>query len=510
MTLFSRRSFALGLLSLCLLAGTSALPVRAASTFNSGSTGADGAFAPTADVTLQVPDSGVFNFTTVNIPGGVTVTFTRNAANTPVTILASGDVTISGVIDVRGQNGGTSVNGTNNDIGTLRSTGGAGGPGGFDGGGGGGYVAPFTGEAGGGPGGGGGGNGASDGSTLGSGGGGGNSSARADGTDTTSSINYSGKGGSAYGGSTLVPLMGGSGGGGGGSRSQVAGGSGGGGGGAILIASSGTVSFSGGAILANGGSGASGGQNGAQNPQAGADAGGGGAGGSIRIVATTLAGTSNIQVTGGGSAYSRYTEGLSGSGGNGYVRFEAYNFNNFNPGVSAGVATTATPGPVTLANPPQLQIVSVAGINAPTSPRGSLAAPPDIIVQNTVTNPVTVAIAARNIPLATVVTLSLIPQTGAETSVPSNALAGTDASSTTTASVSLPDGKCVLYASATVDLTGTPIAMRMRMDGEPVDKILVASVYGGPSQLTYILHSGRKIDIGKLPVGIRGAQTDRN
>ena len=33
--------------------------------FNSGSTGADGAFAPTQDVYVQVPPSGVLNYTTV-------------------------------------------------------------------------------------------------------------------------------------------------------------------------------------------------------------------------------------------------------------------------------------------------------------------------------------------------------------------------------------------------------------------------------------------------------------
>ena len=61
-----------------------------AQTFNSGSTGADGAFNPAANTTLTLPATGVFNFTTVNIPNGVTVKFTKNVANTPVTILASG------------------------------------------------------------------------------------------------------------------------------------------------------------------------------------------------------------------------------------------------------------------------------------------------------------------------------------------------------------------------------------------------------------------------------------
>ena len=45
-----------------------------------------------------MPDSGVFNFTTVNIPAGVTITFNRNATNKPLTILAIGDVVIAGTI----------------------------------------------------------------------------------------------------------------------------------------------------------------------------------------------------------------------------------------------------------------------------------------------------------------------------------------------------------------------------------------------------------------------------
>ena len=499
MTLFSRRSFALGFLALCLLAGTTARPVRAASTFDSGSTGADGAFAPTANVTLQVPDSGVFNYTTVNIPSNVTVMFTRNAANTPVTILASGDVTISGYIDVSGSPGSNTVNGTNINIGTFRSTGGAGGPGGFDGGGGGGYVVPFTGVAGDGPGGGTGGFGGDVNNEQG-GAGGGYSSAGSDALGIVGGVfpTYA-KGGIAYGSSTLLPLIGGSGGGGGGSVSQLPGGSGGGGGGAILIASSGTITVPG-YINAQGGNGGS-----------GCNGGGGGSGGAVRLVATTLAGNATVYVNGAGSNGAiRYYNG--GSGAPGYVRFEAYNFNSFNPIVVSGqgVATTAGPGPVTLANVPMLQIVSVAGISAPAAPRGSLAAPPDIIVKNTVTNPVDVAIAAHNIPTGTIVTVSLIPQTGAETSVLTAGLAGTAASSTTTASVSLPDGKCVLYASATIDLTTQPHARQPKIAGELVDKILVAAVYGGASTVTYVLHSGRKIVVGGLPVGYKGAKASRN
>lgn len=80
-----------------------AFPVTA-QTFSSGSTGADGALDvgtmgcnPCA---IPLPESGVFNFTTVNVPAGYTLTFKNNVANTPVVMLAQGAVTIAGTISV--------------------------------------------------------------------------------------------------------------------------------------------------------------------------------------------------------------------------------------------------------------------------------------------------------------------------------------------------------------------------------------------------------------------------
>ena len=71
--------------------------------FSSGSTGADGALDLTAgDRTIQLPDSGILNYTTVNIPSGRTLTFGRNLRNTPVVMLAQGAVVISGTINISG------------------------------------------------------------------------------------------------------------------------------------------------------------------------------------------------------------------------------------------------------------------------------------------------------------------------------------------------------------------------------------------------------------------------
>jgi len=112
-----KQLFALGFVITAL-----SLSLNAQNTFSSGSTGADGAFSPTASQTIQVPASGVFNYTTVNIPTGVAITYVQNATNTPVTILASGTVQISGQLIVDGQGGST------------QGFGGLGGPGGGRGG----------------------------------------------------------------------------------------------------------------------------------------------------------------------------------------------------------------------------------------------------------------------------------------------------------------------------------------------------------------------------------------
>ena len=47
-----------------------------------------------------MPDSGVFNFTAINVPAGKVLTFNPNARNTPVILLAQGTVTIDGQISV--------------------------------------------------------------------------------------------------------------------------------------------------------------------------------------------------------------------------------------------------------------------------------------------------------------------------------------------------------------------------------------------------------------------------
>ncbi|MEK6324766.1 MAG: hypothetical protein AABN33_24250 [Acidobacteriota bacterium] len=442
------------------------VPTRAQlNTFSSGSTGADGAFAPAANQTIQVPESGVFNFTTINIPGSVTITFTRNSKNSPVTIRATGDVTVAGTISVAGGNG------LNN------GGGGRGGPGGYDGGAAGFGFDTFVGATGDGPGGGGGGSSAN-GTNLGGGGGGGYAIAGITG-GAQNANSLGGAGGAKYGSSTILPLIGGSGGGGGGAVSGNRGGAGGGGGGAILIASSTNINFTG-SILSLGGAGVVVGAAGAAS--------GGGAGGAIRLIANTITGGGTLNVSGGAAGGTSTFPG-GGNGAPGFVRIEAFTFSAFNPNVPTNSASFALPNPVTIPNGPTLRIASVAGVSAPALPLGSLAGAPDIVVPSTTANPVTVTIEATNIPLGTVVQVTLIPLNGPRTGGQSGALAGTQSASTATASLALPSGMSVLTASAVVDVS----SQAMFIDGERVNRIDVAATYGGASELTYVTQSGRRI-----------------
>jgi hypothetical protein len=70
------------------------------------STGEDGAFAPDSDTVLA---PGIYHFTTITIPAGVTVTTSSNAR---LDMRASGPVVIEGVIDVSGARGGDGGVGT--------------------------------------------------------------------------------------------------------------------------------------------------------------------------------------------------------------------------------------------------------------------------------------------------------------------------------------------------------------------------------------------------------------
>jgi hypothetical protein len=378
-----------------------------AQTFNSGSTGADGAFAPTADVRLEVPPDGVFNFTTVTIPAGVTVSFATSAGmrRPPVSFLATGNVTIAGRIDVSGHHGGPGSGGTQ-----LFSNAGAGGPGGFDGGPGSAFLISAFGAAGLGPGGGG----------AGSFGPGGHAGHLNPGAGNNA--------GRAYGDAGLVPLVGGSGGGGGATQffGDTAPG-GGGGGGALLIAASGTLRLDG-VIAARGGTGG-----GSFTP------GGSGSGGAVRLVATTVTGTGRIDVEGGPGASP------------GRVRIEGFTVSATIIGGAPGGVSVGTPDVLAL-DPVGLRIASVGGVPAPPGPRGSYDTL-DVILPAGSTSPVVVELEARHIPLGTTITVTATPLSGPAFSAVSTPLTGTIAASTATATLALPPSQpSILSATASFTL----------------------------------------------------------
>jgi len=281
-------------------------PSIALAQFSSGSTGADGPLNVTSNLTLDLPPTGIFNFTTITVASGSTLRFNRNPLNTPVYLLATGDVVIIGTIDVSGK------------VSTF-GKGGEGGPGGFDGG------SPANGQE------------TSPGDGLGPGGGKG--SVNNPGGGAYSSINCpSGGSGQAYGNTLIVPLIGGSGG-GGTTRSDGLGG-GGGGGGAILIASNTRISIgSSGKISSFGGDGI----------------GSVGSGGAVRLVANQIDGSGQVVAMAG-----------SCTAGFGRVRVDATNrFALFlNYGVSSIGGTPHTIGQfmhVFPTNTSRLDIIEAAG-----------------------------------------------------------------------------------------------------------------------------------------------------
>jgi len=478
--------------------------------FSSGSTGADGAFSPTVNTTVTLPPSGIFNYTTVTIPAGVTVTYLRNTTNTPVVILASGDVAIAGTLSVSGTNGadvGAAGTGNQGDDGQP----GKGGPGGFDGGKGGAATGTVGGPnivlAGYGLGPGGGSAGAfipvsgltncidnTNGRTIGGAGGGFGAGGATNGRPSLicnaagqMGFAYSGVGGTGYGSSLLLPLIGGSGGGGGGGYVAFDGAGGGGGGGAILIASSGTVNVAvTGALLANAGSG------GSTAGSAAGSAGGGGSGGAIRIIATTISGNGAIQA-GGGAAGTIGTGPFAmdgaGAGGAGRVRLEADV--NTRTAASVGLTTADTPGNVFVAGFPTLTISSVAGVSAPASPTGVA----DITLPASTPNPVTVVFTTSNVPVGNIVRLTVTPQVGAQTSAISPALTGSTASATASVSINLPVGPSVLQAQTTFTIVAALGDLLRNFAGnERVEKMTLVATLGGPSKVRLITVSGKEYD----------------
>lgn len=464
--------------------------------FNSGSTGTNGAFPPSTvpiganEITINLNNGeitflpngsveilkntpiggfvdGVLSFTSVNIPLNITVRFIKHLNNTPVILLAQDAITVDGTLDISGENGET----FKIDAGVGVSSGGEGGPGGFDGGDSGSIsLSSQLGSAG-----------------LGIGGG---------------RPGYSGirTGGGMYGTSalfvSLIPLFGGSGGGGGLAHSNHTGTGGGGGGGAILMASSTTITVNG-TIDANGGK--------------GGDcliAGhafvngyfGGGSGGAIRLVAENITGDGSLQVLGGGNCDGKYAL----EGGDGKVRVEAFDL-SFSGPVWPPIAASHTfaIGPVSatstppMNNLPTLKITSIGGSSVPAVVNG-VRHTPDIILPQNLQNPMEIIITTTKIPTGITFNVRMTPHIGLSTLTVSSPSVETadpndDAStSVATAQISFPVGE-VAILSVWTDFTIQTASLYPLIDGEMVERVMVASNLGGNSHVTFVTESGRYV-----------------
>lgn len=269
---------------------------------------------------------GIFNFTTINVASGSTLKFTENKYHGTVYFLASGDVTISGTLDLTGETTYGVISFASQRIPNAAGSGGfSGGMGGF------GSNAALQG------------NGPNGGAAA--------TSSTAPGSGPNTSNQF------------LVPLIGGSGGGGAFNTGAI----GGAGGGAILIASSGTITVNG-SINAQGGSGTNcGGQGYA----------GAGGGGAVRLVANTINGNGSVTVNS--------SIACVGPGNAGLARFESNNLGGVNVN---GPTTRSTPFALNLptTGAPTVKVTSINGQPITSNPFSF----PDISINASSQVPITI------------------------------------------------------------------------------------------------------------------------
>lgn len=418
--------------------------VAVAQSFSSGSTGADGALDLTyGDQTVQLPDSGVLNYTTVNIPAGRTLMFKPNTLNTPVVLRAQGSVTVAGRIDVS-QTAGCFVLSGDPNCGNFNGSRlfHIPGPGGFYGG-------------------------AVDQSGFGPGGGAPNTP------------------GQWIGPLSLVPPIGGSGAGGNISGPGDVKVVGGGGGGAIVIASSLQITISG-EINANGGGAYSYWGSGSANSW-------GGGGGAIRLVANSVTVAGQL-VAMGGNQY-------GGPGGPGTIRIEApYNSRVFTgsanpPAVLSEINPTIVP-----TKPPLLTIQSIGGYAVPSN-SGSSFSTIDLLLPKQLQDPIPVVVVGTNIPVGSPVTIGFSGSVGATATT--GTLNGTTASSTATLYISGLTRSAVTYLFVLATFDPTLIATDLHQTGpNAVSRVEVASAPGKKTTYRFLRPDGSEVASSSVPVAL--------
>jgi hypothetical protein len=337
----------------------------------------------------------VFKYSSVNIPGPVTISFANHPTGAPVVWLVDGSVLIDGFVILNGTHG-------NTPSAFVHS---ASGPGGFRGGGGG----TSSRSAGLGPGGA---SRAGDPQRGGSGGSYGTAGGSASGSSS----------GVPYGNAVVLPLIGGSGGAGcynpqGGSNG------GGGGGGALLLATNSSITLNG-QIQARGGS--------------SSNTGGGGSGGGIRLIADVVTGPGLLRAEGGTSPGSG-TAGTGKAGGSGRIRVEADPAGLIDDGLPTASFALPT-DPVSIwpsATSPKVTVVSLGGAPISTSAPSGIDFPQQTIFMAD-SGAVTLVIEATNVPLTATVTARVVPKTGLDFSVVATFESGDVTSSMWEAQIDVP------------------------------------------------------------------------
>jgi hypothetical protein len=366
-------------------------------------------------IQLPLPADGVMVFGSMNLQprpsdsGVLTVAFIKNAANTPATLLVSGNFTLatSTTLSVAGDNG---LNASTDTLGT----GGNGGPGGNRGGDGAYQLVNFA---------------SIGGVGLGPAGG-------AGGTNTYFA-GGNGGGGSLVTASDLLPIVGGSGGGGGASTtsaSNCSGGGAGGGGGALLLAVNGTTTING-SITADGGS------YGVESNANCSSAGGAGSGGAIRILANAISGSGSLFARGGNLRQ-------GGRAGAGAIRVEALTNTMAVSATDPLAARTPGPGPVASLVNPSVAITSVAGQAISTTPQGVYGLV-DLVLP--VPGATSIDFSTSGVPTGTTVNVTVKPRVGGAPTTNTILLSNCDANSNClgTTSFTLAAGSYYVEARAT-------------------------------------------------------------
>jgi len=369
-------------------------------------------------IRVPLPPDGVLMFNSIKVGPdargcNVSLSFVNNAANTPVTLLVKGNVTIQskGRINVSGFAGGDG------------SAGGAGvpgspGPGGFAGGEGAYQIVNL----------------AADGGTgVGPGGGAGG----------IASTHIAPIGGALMSVPELRPLVGGSGGGGGLSlapSSTCSAGGGGGGGGGLLIAANGTIDVqTNGIVWADGGVGGTRGNPSCSSP------GSGGSGGAIRLAARTIQGGGQVLARGGSYGCCGEFGGAGGSPGR--IRLEAIT-NTFSAGGTNPIAVRApAPGPLTNPVVPTVRITGIDGKATPAHPVGYLNQI-DLLVD--APGAIQIDLATTDVPAGTDVEVTVKPKVGGAATAQRVTLASCTAGACAAASsFNLVAGAYIVEARAT-------------------------------------------------------------